>query len=157
MRVLSRLTREHRRLRACLSILGRTIARAGFRRKFDRFFRIYLSHERFEDALVETLPLSRCDPSELRPLRGYLNIHRQIERQLRELKGHIEDWRPVYVHRSFFQIRLMVLSHLEFEEEWVFPVLRKAIAQGAVPALPEEKSPLPRAAEGRESWTSSLS
>lgn len=120
MDVIAFLMEDHDRLRRELGKIGKSLSVDTLKDTL----RAFVSHYHFHETVEDQMLLSEKGNGDLH---GYKWIHSGAQTLLKELQGFAESRHPLYIHRAFSNFQALAQSHFEYEENSVFPAIRKLL------------------------------
>ena len=125
MDAIDSLVKDHAWLKQELSRIAEEVPNAAVSQAIREFALKYQRHEEVEDVLFNSFIETISESTESWPLRGYKDVHEGARTLLQELQNAIDSGRPLSIQRAFSNFHLMALSHFEYEENWIFPLIKK--------------------------------
>ncbi len=98
----------------------------------------YQDHEELEEVLLKKLIQTQGRSEEARILRSYSGIHAGADILLKELKNFIEAGNIFYVQRAFYNFYLITLSHFDYEERTIYPLIERVLKDETVEMKEED-------------------
>ena len=126
MDAIDSLVKEHTWLKQDLSRIAEEISNAALNQTIHEFALKYHGHEEAEEDLFNSFIETMSESGESWPLRGYQDVHEGARTLLHELQNAIDSRHPLSIRRAFANFHLMALSHFEYEENWIFPLIKKS-------------------------------
>lgn len=128
----ARLRERQATMKGELSVLAREIFDQGFERKAREFVAEYRRHEEDKEVLFRGIARKLPHSKATWPIHGYHHVREGARTMLAELERELARGHVPAVQRSFSNFYALVSSNLDYETEWVFPLLE---------GMPEEAEP----------------
>jgi len=125
MNMIESLIEKHGRLRQELSTIEERLPQADFGQMIHEFILNYQRHEEVERVLFKKVIQTMANSKEMWPLRGYDHVLDGTRTLLKELLSIINSGHVLSIQHAFSNFHLLALSHFKYEENWIFPLIKR--------------------------------
>lgn len=116
------MIQDHQKLREALASIKNRLLHTDIQNELESFIANYQKHEMKERQYISEKFSQGASVSKTIPLfKNYHEIHAGAWNLIEHLKKVIAGNDKLSIQRSFLNLQTLLLSHFDFEEQWIFP------------------------------------